>query len=51
MAKSLIFKLPKIVEEGRKKAEKILELLSSAHKICLQANEFVILAKGSGIQR
>ncbi|MFA6200274.1 MAG: hypothetical protein WC679_07730 [Bacteroidales bacterium] len=51
MAKSLIFELPKIVEEGRKKAEKILELLSSANKICLQTNEFVILAKSRNIQR
>ncbi|MDD4739848.1 MAG: hypothetical protein PHG98_07855 [Bacteroidales bacterium] len=51
MAKSLIFELPKIVEEGRKEAEKILERLSSANKIGLQTNELVILAKGSGMQR
>lgn len=47
MAKSLIFELPKIVEEGRKEAEKILERLSSANKIGLQTNELVIPAKDS----
>ena len=51
MAKSLIYELLKVVGEGRKKAEKILKFLSSANKICLQSNEFVILAKGSGMQR
>ncbi len=47
MAKSLIFELPKIVEEGIKEAEKILERLSSANKIGLQTNELVIPAKDS----
>lgn len=47
MAKSLIFELPKIVEEGRKEAEKILERLSSSNKIGLQTNELVIPAKDS----
>ncbi len=47
MAKSLIFELPKIVEEGRKEAEKILERLSTANKIGLQTNELVIPAKDS----
>lgn len=47
MAKSLIFELPIIVEEGRKEAEKILERLSSANKIGLQTNELVIPAKDS----
>lgn len=47
MAKSLIFELPKIVEEGRKEAEKILERLSTANKIGLQTNELVLPAKDS----
>lgn len=47
MVKSLIFELPKIVEEGRKEAEKILERLSSDNKIGLQTNELVIPAKDS----
>ncbi len=47
MAKSLIFELPKIVEEGRKETEKILERLSSPNKVALQTNELVIPAKDS----
>ena len=37
--KSLIEELPKIVEEGKKEAEKILERLSSVNKLALQTNE------------
>lgn len=39
---SLIEQLPKIVKEGRKEAEDILERLNSPSKIALQTNEFVI---------
>jgi len=42
---SLIEQLPKIVAEGRKEAEKILERLSSPNKITLQTNELVLPSK------
>jgi len=44
---SLINQLPKIVEEGKKEAEKILERLSDQSRISLQTNEFVLPAKDS----
>jgi site-specific DNA-methyltransferase (adenine-specific)/adenine-specific DNA-methyltransferase len=43
--KSLIELLPKIVSEGRKEAEQILENLSKPSIITLQTNEFVLPAK------
>ncbi len=46
--KSLIFELPKIVEEGKKEVEKILERLSSQSRLGLQTNELVLPAKDSG---
>lgn len=45
MQKSLIEQLPKIVAEGKKEAETILERLSSSNKITLQTNELVLPAK------
>jgi len=47
MSESLIEQLPKIVAEGKKEAEKILERISSANKLSLQTNEFVLPAKES----
>src|SRR3989344_2921991 len=45
MKKSLIEELPKIVAEGRKEVEEIIERLSSANKLGLQTNELVLPAK------
>lgn len=39
---TLIDKLPKIVAEGKKEVEKIMERLESANKITLQTNEYVL---------
>jgi adenine-specific DNA-methyltransferase len=46
---SLLEKLPKIVEQGRRVAEQILEGLESKHKISLQTREFVFPAKDVSI--
>jgi len=45
MKKSLIEELPKIVADGRKEVEEILERLSGANKLALQTNELVLPAK------
>jgi adenine specific DNA methylase Mod len=45
MAESLIEALPKIVAEGKKEAEQVLERLSSGARIILQTNELVQPAK------
>lgn len=45
MKKSLIEELPKIVAEGRKEVEEILERISGANKITLQTSEFVLPAR------
>lgn len=42
MPESLIEQLPKIVVEGRKEVERILERLDSGNKITLQTNEYVL---------
>lgn len=42
MAESLIEQLPKIVAEGKKEVEKIMERLESNNKITLQTNEYVL---------
>ena len=42
MVESLIEQLPKIVSEGRKEVERILERLDSGNKITLQTNEYVL---------
>jgi adenine-specific DNA-methyltransferase len=47
---SLLEKLPKIVEQGRKIAEQILEGLEGNQKISLQIRELVIPAKDKAIQ-
>jgi len=42
---SLIYQLPKIVDEGKKEVERILERLAGANKLALQTNELVLPAK------
>ncbi|MEK6777894.1 MAG: DNA methyltransferase [bacterium] len=52
MAESLIEQLPKIVAEGKKEVEKILERLSGPNKLTLQTNEYVLPSKDkSGLFR
>lgn len=52
MPQSLIDQLPKIVAEGKREAEQILERLSSPHRITLQTNELVLPSKDrSGLFR
>ena len=48
MVKSLITELPKIVERGKKEAERILNGLSKKNKITLQTNELVLPTKAKG---
>ncbi len=45
MAESLIEQLPKIVAEGKKEVEKIMERLDGSNKITLQTNEYVLPVK------
>jgi len=45
MPESLIEQLPKIVAEGKKEAERILERLSNGSRIVLQTNEYVLPSK------
>ncbi len=45
MKKSLIEELPKIVAEGRKEVEEILERISGQNRLGLQTSEFVLPAK------
>lgn len=45
MAKSLIEELPRIVSEGRREAQQIMERLSSGTQIGLQTNELVLPSK------
>jgi adenine-specific DNA-methyltransferase len=47
MSKSLLEQLPKIVAEGRKQAEKILEGLEGRHRVGLQTREWVLPARDS----
>ena len=42
MVESLIEQLPKIVAEGKKEVERIMERLESNNKITLQTNEYVL---------
>jgi adenine specific DNA methylase Mod len=52
MPESLIEQLPKIVAEGKKEVEKILERLSGPNKLTLQTNEYVLPSKDkSGLFR
>ncbi len=45
MPESLIEQLPKIVAEGKKEAERILNGLSEKERIVLQTNEYVLPSK------
>ncbi len=45
---SLLEELPKIVADGKKEAEKILESLEGRHKVALQTREWVMAAKSGG---
>ena len=45
MAKTLIEELPRIVKEGRKKTQEILQRIESNTKLLLQTNEIVLPAK------
>ena len=47
-SKSLITELPKIIERGKKEAERILDNLSKKNKITLQTNELVLPTKAKG---
>ncbi len=44
---SLIYELPKIVDEGKKEVERILDRLNGQSKLGLQTNELVLPAKDS----
>ena len=48
MTSSLIEELPKIVAQGKKEAQKILDGLSKNNRITLQTNEFVLSTKAKG---
>ena len=45
MPESLIDQLPKIVAEGKKEAERILNQLSEKERVVLQTNEYVLPSK------
>ena len=45
MPESLIEQLPKIVAEGKKEVERILERLSGSNRLTLQTNEYVLPSK------
>ncbi len=47
-SKSLIEELPKIVERGKKEAQRILDNLSKRNRITLQTNELVLPTKAKG---
>lgn len=51
MPKSLIEELPRIVSEGRREAEQILERLNSSSRVGLQTNEYVLPAKDSAMMK
>jgi site-specific DNA-methyltransferase (adenine-specific)/adenine-specific DNA-methyltransferase len=52
MPESLIDQLPKIVAEGKKEVERILERLSGPNRLGLQTNEYVLPSKDkSGLFR
>ena len=48
MVDSLIEMLPKIVAEGKREVEQIMERINSGSRIILQTNEFVLPAKEVG---
>lgn len=45
MADSLIENLPKLMKNGKKEAQKILDGLSKSNRITLQTNEIVLPSK------
>jgi len=47
-SKSLIEELPKIVERGKREAQRILDALSKRNRITLQTNELVLPTKAKG---
>lgn len=47
-AKSLVQELPRILERGKKEAQRILDGLSSPNRITLQTNEFVLPTRAQG---
>ncbi|HZX48402.1 MAG TPA: hypothetical protein VFF47_04195 [Nitrospirota bacterium] len=52
MPESLIEQLPKIVAEGKKEVERILDRLSGPNRLALQTNEYVLPSKDkSGLFR
>jgi len=48
MPNSLIEELPKIVAQGKREAERILDSLSKTNRITLQTNELVLPTKATG---
>ncbi|MCK9320217.1 site-specific DNA-methyltransferase, partial [Methanoculleus sp.] len=48
MADTLLYQLPKIMDEGKKEAQKILDNLSKGNKVNLQINEMVLPTKAKG---
>lgn len=46
MAKTIIELLPRVVSEGRREADRILESLSGSSRVSLQTNELVVPNKG-----
>lgn len=48
MSNSLIEELPRIIEKGKKEAQKILDGLSKTNRITLQTNELVLPTKAKG---
>jgi hypothetical protein len=50
MSKSLIEELPKIVREGKREVEKIMEAIADGTRIRLQTNELVIPSRDSNYQ-
>ena len=49
MARSLLEQLPKIVDDGRKRAERILESLEGRHRVGLQTREWVLPSKDTDV--
>ncbi len=50
MAKSLLEELPRIVAEGKREAERILESLEGRHRVALQTREWVLPNKDTAAQ-
>lgn len=47
MNESQIEKLPKIIANGKREVERIMERLSSPNRLALQTNEYVLPSKDS----